>query len=81
MLGWRKTLTAGVISFAVATFLFPWGASIPTGEDLSNNEEIQNETVSYCGSNITEVSTSSQKEPVIVWIIVIAPFVFLMIGR
>ena len=88
LLGWRKLLIGGVILFAVATFVFPWGSSIPIKNivDFPSHQEDQNETIYFCGGNSsisvdTNTSLDIGQQPYLVWIIVLVPFVFLMIGR
>ena len=83
-LGLRKTLTGGVLTFAIATFLFPWGSSIA---DLLSKDtlpsETYNETLYFCGANVTEVSSAVPIEevPGAVWFVVLVPFLFMMVGR
>ena len=74
----------GFVVFALPTFLFPWGSSIPITDNVST-DEWQNETIYYCDNsyNVTKQSDGNfiQRKPALVWIIVIIPFTILMIGR
>ncbi len=88
LLGWRKVLIGGLAVFAVTTFIFPWVSSIPIQDTKESTlyHEDQNETIYLlCGSNssINEINMSLDigQQPYLVWIIVLVPFVFLMIGR
>ncbi len=85
LLGWRKLMIGGVVLLSIATFIFPWGSSIPIKDFPSPNVD-HNETVYFCGGNSsinaeTNISLDIGQQPYLVWIIVVVPFVFLMIGR
>ncbi len=84
LLGWRKTLIGGVALFSIATFVFPWGSSIPI-KDTKLYHEHQKKIIFYCGGNssTSEINMSFEigQQPYLVWIIVVTPFVFVMIGR
>ena len=86
LLGWRKMMIGGVVLLSVATFVFPWGSSIPIKDFPSHSVDQKNETVYFCGGNSsinaeTNTSLDIGQQPYLVWIIVVVPFAFLMIGR